>query len=362
MLYFSLILSSLLLLHNNWLVRRSQHAGVWSFWMLMATAVVPIFMMCVAPAAMIHSLFLLVAVLLWKRFASGGPYLAWSLAATVLAYGVVGFLVFSSEREYSRLRRLYPFESMEGRVRLLPPGPSLPPLSEASRSRLDRLEESHFEGTSSYRAWRLRSLHEDAVGLFINSPGFGVSRMGLPSASILDPRPSPVPPQPEPPIRLNWSPGDLSGVPEHLERTVDWLLDGSIEDFADSRRFGYVKDRDHVAGFVPHRFQWAHEPDGRLTLKRLELVSLLLHDEPVVYESPDLPRMDQVREIPTRPLDRFERHGLETLLDGEDIVYSESPEGVRMLGAVRVMKQCLACHGGRRGDLLGAFSYVLAPR
>ncbi len=30
-----------------------------------------------------------------------------------------------------------------------------------------------------------------------------------------------------------------------------------------------------------------------------------------------------------------------------------------MLGAVRSAKQCVKCHGGSRGDLLGAFSYTL---
>jgi hypothetical protein len=30
-----------------------------------------------------------------------------------------------------------------------------------------------------------------------------------------------------------------------------------------------------------------------------------------------------------------------------------------MLGLARSVKQCVACHGGARGDLLGAFSYVL---
>ena len=30
-----------------------------------------------------------------------------------------------------------------------------------------------------------------------------------------------------------------------------------------------------------------------------------------------------------------------------------------MLGAIRSAKQCVQCHGGQRGDLLGAFSYTL---
>jgi len=30
-----------------------------------------------------------------------------------------------------------------------------------------------------------------------------------------------------------------------------------------------------------------------------------------------------------------------------------------MLGATYGAKQCVACHGGERGDLLGVFSYTL---
>ena len=37
----------------------------------------------------------------------------------------------------------------------------------------------------------------------------------------------------------------------------------------------------------------------------------------------------------------------------------ETSEGVRMLGAIRSVEQCMKCHGGERGDLLGAFSYSL---
>lgn len=33
---------------------------------------------------------------------------------------------------------------------------------------------------------------------------------------------------------------------------------------------------------------------------------------------------------------------------------------VSALGAIRSIEQCTKCHGGKRGDLLGAFSYSLA--
>ena len=45
------------------------------------------------------------------------------------------------------------------------------------------------------------------------------------------------------------------------------------------------------------------------------------------------------------------------LRQGEDLF--TSGDGLRMLGAVYSLKQCVACHGGERGDLLGALSYRL---
>jgi len=51
------------------------------------------------------------------------------------------------------------------------------------------------------------------------------------------------------------------------------------------------------------------------------------------------------------------RGSLATLRKGEDLYVRED----RMLGSIRSTKQCIACHGGERGVLLGAFSYTLRP-
>ncbi len=51
--------------------------------------------------------------------------------------------------------------------------------------------------------------------------------------------------------------------------------------------------------------------------------------------------------------------GLIALRHGEDLFASRDGNGLRMLGAIHSFKQCVACHGGERGDLLGAFSYSL---
>ena len=53
---------------------------------------------------------------------------------------------------------------------------------------------------------------------------------------------------------------------------------------------------------------------------------------------------------------------LEKLRGGEDLVVADAGVNLRMLGAIRSAEKCVDCHGGKRGDLLGAFSYSLAGR
>jgi hypothetical protein len=96
-------------------------------------------------------------------------------------------------------------------------------------------------------------------------------------------------------------------------------------------------------------------------VQSVELVGLLLNEEPRVYISDELPRMDRLRKAPTRTLNTFETVGLEQLKNGEHLFVRDTPHGIRMLGAIRSIEQCVKCHGGERGDLLGAFSYSLVP-
>ena len=132
-------------------------------------------------------------------------------------------------------------------------------------------------------------------------------------------------------------------------------------DFVNPGGFGYVKDRRHVAGFLPHAFSEVPGLATRWKVDRLDLIGLLLHPEPVAYVSDRLPAMQELRAAPTRKLDGFEAAGLEVIRSGQ-LLYIGSHDGrARMIGAIRSAKQCVGCHGGERGDLLGAFSYTLAP-
>jgi hypothetical protein len=138
-----------------------------------------------------------------------------------------------------------------------------------------------------------------------------------------------------------------------------------VIDFANPKGFGYVRDRDHVAGFQSHRFGAMPQMDDRVPenkrwrIERLELVSLLTHDEPVVYLSDHLPRMDELRGAPTRALTPFENTALGAMGQGENLKVEGSADRILMLGSIRALKQCTSCHSVERGALLGAFSYVL---
>jgi hypothetical protein len=81
----------------------------------------------------------------------------------------------------------------------------------------------------------------------------------------------------------------------------------------------------------------------------------------VAYLSKNLPRMDELRNAPTRSLDAFESESLKALQTGEDLQVRHGKNEIRMLGSIRAAKQCLQCHEVERGDLLGAFSYKLKP-
>jgi hypothetical protein len=92
---------------------------------------------------------------------------------------------------------------------------------------------------------------------------------------------------------------------------------------------------------------------------RVELVSLLTDYEPSVYVLDEMATPPLARVAKRRPLDKFERLGLDAVRRGENLVWSlETP--TRMFGAIRARTHCLECHvNARKGDLLGAFTYYL---
>lgn len=289
------------------------------------------------------------------------------------------------------LRKRYPYVSLASRLDYegaRAAGAEPADLPAATVKRLDAVEQSFQEQqTWSRRVHSLAKLHSDQVGQFVSEDGFGWSRM-LPMTApvfleLAEAPPIPfanlasLPPQREgarvelPPAG---GPADVGGgarVPS-LEM-LGTFHDGGRFDFLNPSAFGHVKDRDHVAGFLPHQFRAMpelREPRAppqkpvkakeRWAVRRLELVSLLKHERPAVYVSDTLPRMDELKKkAKTRPLSEFEDKALAAVRDGEDLVAEATADRIHLLGSLRATKQCLDCHQVHRGDLLGAFSYEL---
>jgi hypothetical protein len=94
-------------------------------------------------------------------------------------------------------------------------------------------------------------------------------------------------------------------------------------------------------------------------IDRVELVSLLTDHEPSVYVLDEMATPALARQAKRRPLDAFERLGLDAVRRGEELVWTrEAP--TRMFGAIRAKERCLECHANaKEDDLLGAFTYYL---
>jgi hypothetical protein len=359
MLYVSLFVSLLVLVIVNWVVCCPVRglAGP----LLFALFILVILSCGVGffPGVAIQGILLgIAAVGCWGPRRRLRFFLPLSCGITLAAYAPCVYFGLQFAREQDRLRGRFPYESMGHRLADGTPSPHPEPLPPATAERLDRLEE-RLAGKGFSRELMLHRLHESTVSRFINSPGFGAVRMIRPYEQGLTLHVySPVP---QPGSRA--APTSLAGLSERSPAAVltpfAELHETSVQDFVYPEGFGYVKDRDHVAGFEPHQFKEAHQPSESWNVETIDLVGLLLHREPVAYVSANLPRMDELREAPTRPLDPFERAGLRSLQGGEDLFLRQAGSGLWMLGALRSTKQCVSCHGGRRGDLLGAFSYSL---
>jgi hypothetical protein len=273
---------------------------------------------------------------------------------------VFGVLAY---QETTQLQQDFPYVSMEDRLPLVKANRPEESLSLAARNSLDSLENllDKYYVTNYYRADSLHALHEDAVRMFLNQQVFGVSRMPVISEFFLKRGVRREPPIPQPGVPSP-SPWLMDSLPDNSAKDAYDLLSrhqGSVVDFVNADNFGYIKDRRHVAGFQEHQISQTPIPSEPWTLQTLDLIGIALHAEPVAYISEYLPRMDELRAAPTRSLDDFEAAGLTALERGEELFVRDRGEERRMLGAIRAARQCVACHGGERGDLLGAFSYRL---
>lgn len=139
--------------------------------------------------------------------------------------------------------------------------------------------------------------------------------------------------------------------PEKLVKGPWSVHDSNVNLFVSQSGFGFFR----MLVYENSRGQLVGAPG----IDRVELVSLLTTDEPMVYVLDELPIPPKARLAQRRPLDKFEQLGLDAVRRGNDLVASnEAPN--RMFGAIRAEENCLECHSGaKKNDLLGAFSYYL---
>ena len=307
-----------------------------------------------------------------------------------------------------RLRKKYAYASMAHRLKYeaARKEDDDPKLSAAMQKRIreeDKFFEDHKKGTYwflSQRSESLRLLHEEEVGTFIKQAGFGFGRMPGPGAGYLPgnlPRDLPLASNEmirsgdSTPIRLPETKTAAAARRVFLpsQQSLQELHQEGVTNFLSRGSFGYIKNRNEVAGFQSHGFLSAPRLLSHITrpayrkkshinrpsysnthpsyrkekelwaMHRLELVSLLKHEKPAVYLSRSLPRMEELQNAKTRTLSRFEQSALDQLRKGEDVVTRASLNRIEMIGSLRATKQCQQCHEVKSGALLGAFSYEL---
>lgn len=276
-----------------------------------------------------------------------------SVVLTALLWLDYTAILLQKARQYDEWQQSVPFESLHDRVPLSSRRGEL-----AGRELWDRLE-SESRPPIGGRSWAIQIVHSDRVNLFHRAMGFGSMRMVHfdPKGKHFEPDLTPPVPQPE-----RYDPNAVSlgeDVPDEVRKPFPELHGSSLLDFSYPDGFGYVKDRTAVAGFRPHRFSRVPEPVEKWEVRRVELVGLLLNPTPKVYVSENLPRMADVKRLPTREPDAFEADGLKAIRDGDDLYSRGDDRDARLVGAIRSVTQCVECHGGNHGDLLGAFSYRL---
>jgi hypothetical protein len=325
----------------------------------LAHIVAPFFCMMASPILFFQGVALLGIACLasWRSWAAATQW-KWATGTALLICTV--FLVPDLNRTWT-LRRAFPLESMEARFAATGLGEAKStPMVDSLEAKLDEFE--HGDGWwVSTRSRSLQILHAHAVETFLSQPGFGVMRgpqRWFSESELSEKLRSDQPLKQNSLLLLASSLGELEkeAPPERFDKAHA----ANVFDFVHPNGWGYVRDRQHVAGFQSHRF--LKEPESsRYRVKRLDLVGVVVHERPVAYVTDDLPQMDLLRKAPTRELDAFESAGLDAMRHGTDLFARKQGDRVRVLGSIRAAKQCTTCHGCERGALLGAFSYLLEP-
>jgi hypothetical protein len=294
----------------------------------------------------------------WVRLRIGA-----CIAVMLLAYVPMFQQARASDAKFERMRDEYPLVSLRDRV---PPAidDSIEPVVLSATQASYLVEIDRQESYWSIYASQLEQIHDDSYRQFARTPNFGMLRMGPVTVDRIGREYVDVISKPIAlPQRLSNEADDAT--PRDLHHSTE-------QTFLDKNRLGYVRDIDNVAGFIGHGFsklpfddRRRNEGDrtGRWMLKRLDLIGLMTHDQPVAYVTEHLPNMEELGDAPTRELSEFETQALEQLRQDQDIVFEEQADGesnrLVMVGALRAGKSCATCHSVPYGTLLGAFSYEL---
>jgi hypothetical protein len=240
---------------------------------------------------------------------------------------------------------------------------AIPGITPDVRKTLNATEE--FLDRNNWRSYALELLHSRASYEFVNAPGFGVVRMRRPTRQAIvltEYPPEPLPSAPPATVDYRTEPEPTANVESLTTKHFE-----ARNSFLDSRAFGFIRNRDQVAGFEAHAFRRPFAPEVENDTKpvawkvtSLQLVSLLKFEAPQVYDTPHFPDMVELVGVPTRSLTPFESDNLPKLATQEDVVIEPGQNRIEMLGSLRASKTCTACHSVPEGTLLGAFTYVIS--
>jgi hypothetical protein len=182
------------------------------------------------------------------------------------------------------------------------------------------------------------SLHRTTVEVFIDRNGFGVRRMPLRVDDLIT-YPKPVPKKE----------GEKDKKPEIAPPQAP------VADKAKDPHFA-VQDLTGDDGL----FRLITEDKKEVwKVRKIQLVGLVKHKEPVVYLADKMPDMKEAKEeVPTRELTTFEKDALAALKGGENLKAEKHGKEMRVLGPIYAGQRCVACHE-TKGQMLGAFTYEL---
>jgi hypothetical protein len=181
----------------------------------------------------------------------------------------------------------------------------------------------------------LERTHNGVTQMFLNKPQFGISRIFVPES---------------------YAEQDIVRSP--ATQSPDIGVGGRTRSIRAQGEPPHASFQKRAAELARPSQTDAVLPGEAWQFRTVQLVGLVVHPEPVVYESDHVPMAKVVGEILTRPLDAFEVRGLKKLREGEN-VYAETIPGkvARVMGPIYAGASCVSCHA-KTGELLGAFSYT----